>query len=695
MQQKKIEILAPAGSFDSLLAAVRSGADAVYLGASSFSARANARNFDREELKQAAQYCHARGVKLYLALNTLLRQEELPAALALAEYACSLPVDALIVQDPGLIRMLRLCCPDLRLNASTQMSVHTPAGVSLLARLGFSRVVLSRELSLVEIREISDKTKDTPVELETFVHGALCMSVSGQCYFSAVLGSRSGNRGLCAQPCRLPFSVPGGTGHDLSLKDLSMISRLDELEKAGASSAKIEGRMKRPEYVAAASAACRCAADDKEIPEELMRDLSAVFSRSGFTTGYLDGKLGRSMFGVRSKEDVTGATNEVFSHLRAIYQKELPRIPVNFRIFIQRGRPVTLEASDLSGISVQVSGDLPQDAIHRSIDESRCREQLSKTGGTPFLPQSILCTIEDGLSVPASLLNGLRREVLELLEQKRSRWEPVPFTRAEIPAGIHPVDGPMKLRARFSRADSIPDLASRCELVYIPLFSPIEAFRNLRERGIPVAAEIPRAMFGQEETVEKKLRLLKDEDFLDCRAGHIGAVALAVKLGMRVHGGFSLNLMNTPAIEWYQDLGLVDTELSFELTLAQAAALGGSLPRGLVIYGRLPLMLCRNCPAANSEKGCLHCKKIPELTDRRGTKFPIECGKSFVEVLNSVPLYLADRFVEIKKQNFGVLQFTVENSVESGEILSEYLFPDSERKPSFPFTRGLYYRGVE
>ena len=695
MKQNSIEILAPAGSFDSLIAAVRSGADAVYLGASSFSARANAHNFDNSELKQAADYCHARGVKLYLAVNTLLRQDELPAALDLVRYACSLPVDAVIIQDPGLIWMLRVCCPDLHLNASTQMSIHTPAGAQLLARLGFSRVVLARELSLSEIREISDKTQDSPIELESFVHGALCMSVSGQCYFSAMLGSRSGNRGLCAQTCRLPFSAPGGTGHDLSLKDLSMISRLGDLMDAGVCSAKIEGRMKRPEYVAAATAACRHAADGEEIPPVLTHDLAAVFSRSGFTTGYPDGKLGRDMFGVRSKEDVTGATNEVFANLRALYQKEPSRVPVDFSLSIQPNQPVTLCAADPDGRRAEVHGDVPQTAVHRAIDSDRCREQLSKTGGTPFFARSVSCTIAEGLSVPASALNALRRDALTLLEQQRARRDPIPFAAAEIPGSAYYPTAPMKLRARFADPSVIPDLAARCELVYIPLSAPIEVFRGLRERGIPAAAEIPRALFGREESAARKLQILRDEGFLDCRAGNLGAAALAVSLGMRVHGAFSLNVMNTPALRWYQEIGLADTELSFELTLAQAAALGGDLPRGLVIYGRLPLMLCRNCPAANSPKGCLHCIKPPELTDRRGAKFPIECGKSYVEVLNSVPLYLADRFVEIKGQDFGVLHFTVENSVEIVETLSRYLDPAHAGKPDFSFTRGLYYRGVE
>ena len=272
-----MEILAPAGGPEALRAAVFAGADAVYLGGPAFGARANAKNFSREELAQAVEFCHSRGVRVHVTVNILLKDQELEEALDFVRFLCRLPVDAVLVQDVGLFSLLRERAPQLPLHASTQMSLHTPQGVKLLWELGASRVVLARELSLEEIREIRQAC---PVELESFVHGALCMSVSGQCYFSALLGGRSGNRGSCAQPCRLPFAAPGGTGHDLSLKDLSFVKELGQLEQAGVCSAKIEGRMKRPEYVAAAVSACRRAAQGEAVPPQLLEDLQAVFSRS-------------------------------------------------------------------------------------------------------------------------------------------------------------------------------------------------------------------------------------------------------------------------------------------------------------------------------------------------------------------------------------------------------------------------------
>lgn len=697
-----MEILSPAGSPESLLAAVRSGADAVYLGGSAFSARASAKNFDNDALREAVEYCHARGVKVYLAVNTLLRQEELENALQLIEYACTLPVDAVILQDVGLAALLKERAPGLRRSGSTQMSVSSPAGARLLAKNGFQRVVLARELSLAEIAEIRRETAKTPIELESFVHGALCMSVSGQCYFSAMLGSRSGNRGMCAQPCRLPFSVPGGTGHDLSLKDLSMIARLPELSAAGVVSAKIEGRMKRPEYVAAATSACRLAADGKPVPEELSRNLSAVFSRSGFTTGYPDGKLGRHMFGIRSKEDVTIATKDVYGELHAYYKDEYARVPVAFTLTISAGQPVTLTACDADGRTATAQGECPEPALNRPIDAERCTAQLQKTGGTPFLAQSINCTIDEGLSIPISMLNRLRRAVLDELLAQRAVRTPIPFAQKPLEYRVHTA-GPMRFRAHFRSAADVPEAAKQCELVYLPVLAGKESFQSLQERGFPVAAELPRGIFGTEALLRHRLLELKALGITHVWAGTLNALGLALECGMTVHGGYSLNIANTPALDWLAEQGVADTELSFELTLSQAAALGGMLPRGLMVYGRQPLMLCRNCPGGNGgtdTSGCAACGQNTVLTDRRGTQFPIQCQGGAGEVLNSVPLYMADRLREIRNQDFGVFRFSVENSVEIEEIFREYLGLTAVEKPkrdknTHPFTRGLYYRGIE
>jgi putative protease len=469
-----------------------------------------------------------------------------------------------------------------------------------------------------------------------------------------------------------------------------MISRIDDLHRAGVISAKIEGRMKRPEYVAAASHACRLSADGQPIPQDLLQNLDAVFSRSGFTTGYLDGKLGRDMFGVRSKENVTGATSAVFSELHGLYHNEYQKIPLHFILTIQKREPVRLQADDGEGNTVTAVGDLPEEALNRPIDEERCTEQLKKTGGTPFFVEHISCEIGSGLSIPISMLNKLRRSVLEQLEETRGKHPPIAFTMCQLPQTNDHMAKKKKLRARFSNSD-LPESAKQCELIYLPYDTDFNTIEKLKQDGYPIALELPRGMFGMERAVRNRLETAKSAGITDVWAGNLGAAALGKELDFTVHGGFSLNITNSAAMEWYREFGLADTELSFELTLPQAAEIGGKLRRGLLVYGRLPLMLTRNCPAANAG-GCQNCKTAPMLTDRKGIQFPIQCTGACSEVLNSVPLYMADRIKEIRNQDFGVLRFTTETVEETDQIIAQYL---AGSKGSGEYTRGLYYRGIE
>lgn len=683
------EILAPAGGMESIYPAVRLGADAVYLGAEKLSARGGAENFDRRQLKEAVEYCHARGVKVHLACNTLLRDEELSQALDIIKYACKIHIDAIIVQDIGLASLIKSAAPDMPLHASTQMSVHTPAATELLYDMGFSRAVLARELSKKEIIEIA---KVSPIELEVFVHGALCMSVSGQCYFSAMLGSRSGNRGLCAQTCRLPFDAGCGKGFDLSLKDMSHISYLRELRDIGIMSYKIEGRMKRPEYVAAAVAACRQSLDNGFVSEDIMQKLSAVFSRSGFTDGYYNGKLGEEMFGIRSKANVTSATNKVMSQLRTMYKDEAPRVPISFDISVKSGKPSKLCVKDNDGNSITVEGEVPQKAEKVALTDEKCKGYLKKTGGTPFGATDICCDIDSGIMLPAFALNALRRNALDELLKKRSISKPIGFNEITLPkANTRTQKTKISTRARFCDTN-VPDSFLNCELIYVPLFAKDSELVSLMNRGFAVAAEIPRAMFGRESQIEKRLAEVKNLGINEVIASNIGAVALAQRLDMDIHGGFGLNIMNTASVEWAEDMGLLDIETSFELTLEQISKLGGNIPIGIISYGRLPLMLTRNCPAQNSAYGCRNCKNPPKLRDRMSKEFLIGCDKQSCEILNSVPLVLSDRQDEIKGVDFQVLRFSVENSVEKEENLQLF---NKQEPPKSQFTRGLYYRGVE
>lgn len=685
----KIEILAPAGSYESVLPAVYCGADAIYLGGENFSARGNATNFNREQITKAVDFCHKRNVKVYVTINTLIFDNEVKNALEFIKFLCSVPVDALIVQDLGLIALIKKVAPDIPLHASTQMSIHTPAGVRALYELGFKRVVLARELSFNEIKEIS---KDSPVELEVFVHGALCMSVSGQCYMSAMIGGRSGNRGFCAQPCRLPHKTKGSNDYALSLKDLSLIDYIKELSSIGVTSAKIEGRMKRPEYVAASVAAFKSMVDSGTVDKGLIKNLQAVFSRSGFTNGYYMGQRGQHMFGIREKENVLSATKEVFSQIHDLYKSEHGRIPVDFKLTVKANRPIVLTAKDQFGNSVDVLGKVPEIAKTFSLSQDKCIAQLKKTGGTQFFSRNINCEIESCLSVANSQLNLLRRECLTELEEKiKNKFKKFTFNDSvKEKIQKHTSDGSPKIRARFQDTD-IPKEFSQCELVYVPINSSIDEIKKLQSMGINVALEIPRGMFGTESFIRERLALAKQVGIKDIWAGNIGAVKLAVDYGFKVHGGFSLNVCNTYSVEFMKQIGVSDVELSFEMTFEQIRKLGSSVKRGIVAYGRVPLMLMRNCPAATGRNGCRNCKEPLTLTDRKGIEFPIVCHNGCSEILNSVPIYLGDKSNEFCNLDFIVLRFTVENFVEKVEKLNDF---NNHVKKIDGFTRGLYYRGV-
>lgn len=402
-----LEILAPCGGTESLIAAVNSGANAVYLGETTFSARRNAENFTPEQLKEAVRLCHLSGVKVHVALNTLVFDTELDKLEKTVEMIADCGVDAVIVQDFGVAKTIKKIA-DIPLHASTQMTVTSVSGAEMAKEAGFSRVVLAREMSLKEIERV---VKSVDIETEIFVHGAICVCLSGQCYMSAMLGGRSGNRGLCAQPCRLNFTCDKRE-NVLSLKDLSLVSHLREIEKIGVASVKIEGRMKRPEYVAAAVTACRKALAG-ETPD--MENLRAVFSRSGFTDSYYNGTF-EKMQGVRTKEDVVAAPKAI-NELKQLYKDVYKRYSVDISAEIHDGQPSECTA-ECGGISVTVTGDVPQQAINKPSTAEDIAARLSKLGGTVFEPGNVTCNIDSGLILSASAVNSLRRDVIEKLSEK-------------------------------------------------------------------------------------------------------------------------------------------------------------------------------------------------------------------------------------------------------------------------------------
>lgn len=665
----KFEILAPAGSQESLIAGVRCGANAVYLGGKALNARRNAGNFDDEELFEAVKYCHSHGVLVYQTLNTLCSDDELDLVYNAVKYSLEIGVDGFIVQDIGVAKMIKESFPTAKLHASTQMSVMTPEGVSALKEMGFSRAVLPREMTAEEILEIR---KSTDLELEIFVHGALCMSVSGQCLLSAMIGGRSGNRGLCAQPCRLPFSAKGSGSCDLSLKDLSLIKNLDEIGNIGVISLKIEGRMKRPEYVAAAVTAIKKAIEGNyDYKDEI--DLKSVFSRSGFTNGYFANNRGRDMFGTRQKEDVISAKDVLkgFSHL---YDNENPLLPIDMDFVCRSGEKISLTASAL-GKTVTVFGDEPEKAIKKPTSRDAVTEKLSKLGGTQFYAGKINTVVDDGLAVPVSKINALRRTAVELLsEYGKKEVEAYPF---EKPSKIYCAGAPY-YTARFSSAEQVPD-KHPFKYIFIPIWSSADDFADNR-----AGVEIPRGMFGREKEIEQKLIKLKKAGVSYALCGNLGSYTLAKRIGYTVFGDFGLNVFNSVSADMIEI-----PILSPELTASQINSINAK-GKGFIAYGNIPLMLTRNCPVKNSI-GCEKCRKNGGLTDRKGVIFPVVCSPyPCVEVLNSVPIYLAERMAEFHA-DFAHFYFSKESREQVEKIISLY---ENGAKAPFDYTRGLYYRGV-
>ena len=680
----RFEVLSPVGNGEMLIAACRAGADAVYLGAKEFSARRNAENFDDNALKEAVKYCHIRGVKVYLTLNIQIKDGELSSAVDLARRAYNYGIDGVIIADLGLAAVLRRLIPELNLHASTQMTVHTPAALNILKYAGFTRVVAAREMSREELRELCKRSKELNIEVEVFVHGALCMSVSGQCLLSAFLGSRSGNRGLCAGPCRLPFAVKGGTGYDLSLKDLSLLPHIKELCDMGVTSFKIEGRMKRPEYVAAATAACREAVDSGSVPNELDSTLKNVFSRSGFTDGYYVNRLGRDMFGIRTKEDVTAA-DKAFPKIHELYRAERRTVKVKAEITVRNDIPVTLTLDDGEN-RVTVKGDIPKTAQTRPITPEALKSGLDKFGSTPYILEEITVECGEGLFVSAAELNSIRREGTELLDGKRGE-----VRRVQSEAIYTPTErkkkgtAEPKIYARFEDISQIPRNLNGISAVIFPL----EREFDINIDGIELIADIPRGIVS-EALIRKRLRSFKEKGFTAAVCGNLSAVQIAKEEGFNIIAGTGLNVLNSESAAAVSVMGAERVILSNEITVKDAAGLNSPVPTGIVAYGNIPLMLFKNCPLKNGRE-CAKCDKKGSITDRKNTEFPVRCRMGFSELLNSVPVWLADRREELKAVDFTVLYFTDESAKRVNEVINAYkngITADTE------YTRGLFYRGT-
>lgn len=715
-----MELLSPAGAWDAMAAAVQAGADAVYLGCGTFNARRNAKNFSWDELPRAVAYCHLRGVKLYFTLNTLLTDRELPQGRDALIRASEAGVDAVIIQDWGLLALARETVPDLPLHGSTQMTIHSLRGVEEAARRGLHCAVISRELSREDIAAIA---RHSPIPLEVFVHGALCMSVSGQCALSAAIGGRSGNRGLCAQPCRLPYRLDSGkTGYPLSLKDLNLAAHLEELREMGIAIIKLEGRMKRPDYVGAVTGVYAACLRERRapIPEE-ERILTAAFSRQGFTDGYWQGHTGPAMFGIREKAVPENASKNAAGNASAILWAKERTVPITLSAALRRDTPFTLTVADGDGHSITVQGAVPEPARTRPVTADELKKQLGKTGGTVFRIQKLSVQAEDGLSLPVRAINGLRREALEQLAVRRVQVS----SRRILPLATLPETEYCQGEKEYSqREKEYAQKENRKELAYsVSLALPFQLTRELTALAparIILPAEripdfdiagsgfsgewcvaLPRFCKDNEEPILRRLlEQARDKGVTSAAINNLGQVSLAREMGFILRGDTGLNLFNSRSLRELAGWGLASATASFELRWEQIRDINPILPLEALVYGRLPLMLTANCCIANGA-GCsdrnLHgsCGQPHALADRRGEQFPLlpvfGCRN---ELENSKTLYLADKPLAGWGLAWGRLRFTTETAAQCVTVLAQY---QGRQSPVLPedFTRGLYFRGVE
>jgi len=692
-----LELLAPAGSMEALRAAVQNGANAVYLGSGSFNARQGAKNFTPQTLTEAVKYCHVRGVAVHLTLNTLVSDRETGDVATLIRQAALSGVDAFIVQDLSVIQLCRQIAPHIPIHGSTQMSICSLPGVLMCAAWGLSRVVLSRELSRDEIHYIA---VNSPIEIEVFAHGALCMGYSGQCYLSSAIGGRSGNRGRCAQPCRQSYGYGRlENKHPLSLKDNCLVTYLQELSRMGVASIKLEGRMKRPEYVAAVTKVYRTALDSGEVTQEMMETLGAAFNRQGFTDGYYTGRIGTRMFGIR--EDKYDNPKWLQAMRQSYEAAENSLVPIAFHAKIT-ARETELTATDPQGRCCTAPGPRAELARTTPLTEEALAERLKKTGGTPFRCEEVTAEIEEGLTLSAASVNALRRDALNQLMALRARRDRSELGKAKRIPTIAGYKGHPGLTVQVTEREQITDklLKMKPQVLYVPLHilaaDPI--FCHELCRHVPVAAALPRIVHDSEmEQMKEQLRLVRKMGVREALVGNLGLMLPVREVGLKLRGDFGLNLYNSGSVNLMRELEMKSATLSFEMTLPQIRDVSKAVPCEIFAYGRLPLMVTENCLIRGRTGSCTCNTGTTKLMDKTGAEFPIikDGGKCRSILLNGKKLNWLDRQNDLAKLGLWAIRlyFTTENAKEVDNVLSAYINP-----PAFDpgaCTRGLYLRGLE
>ena len=618
MADKLPELLSPAGSGEAFDAAIEGGADAIYFGGTAFNARMSAKNFDSDSLASCVAKAHAYGVKCYVTLNTLVGDRELDKALAAAREFYKKGVDALIVADLGLAAAIRRLLPDVELHASTQMSGHNSAAAKELEKFGFSRMVIAREATLGDIKSF---TETSNLELEVFVHGALCVSHSGQCLFSSMVGGRSGNRGECAQPCRLPYA----SGYSLSLKDLCLAGHIKELIDAKVASLKIEGRMKPPDYVYNVTKTYRKLLDERRnaTPDEI-KYLSEVFSRGGFTDGYFCGKIGHQMLGVRSKEDKEASHGvERFDGLKR-------KVPIDIKAEFSEDKPSELTLSS-DRKTVTVHGDAPFKAINAPMTTADFEKSLVKLGGTPFEVKNVKITAGDGIMMPVSKINELRRAAVSaLLDETRKVPE-------KTQGGVKSFSENKRKTEKTATFTSPEQITAKARKYFDKIYLPLEKYDAAADGII-----IPPVIFDREiQKVEKMLATAKENGAKYALVGNLGHIELAKKYGFEVNGDFRLNATNSQTVTELEKSGFDGVILSPELTLPQIADIKGKI--SVIVYGRIPLMTVEKCVICEIG-GCRKENCKADLVDRTGAAFPIiREGDCRNVIYNSVKTCMSDK----------------------------------------------------
>jgi len=692
-----LELLAPAGSMDALRAAVQNGANAVYLGCGMFNARQSAKNFTTQTLTEAVKYCHVRGVKVHLTLNTLVTDRETHELIELIRHAASTGVDAFIVQDLGVAELCREIAPHVALHGSTQMTIHSLAGVQLCAAMGMSRVVLSRELNREEIQYIC---ANSPIEIEVFAHGALCMCYSGQCYMSALIGGRSGNRGRCAQPCRQSYGYSHWEEkYPLSLKDNCLVHYLQELKSMGVASIKLEGRMKRPEYVATVTAVYRKALDEGVVTRPMEQALLTAFNRQGFTDGYYTGRVDRKMFGIRKETREDPAWIQAARQSYETGESQLVNISFAMEVTARRS---CLTVTDPEGRSCTVEGPVPEVARNMPISAQMIADRLAKTGGTPYRCEGVDALVEPGLTLSAAAINSMRRDVLNQLTAVRARHERHPLGKPQRLKDFLGSGGQPGLTVQVTSREQITAqlMAMETAMLYVPIHILLEDGRLTRQlvRRGNVAAVLPRIVHDGEMTgLQLGLNDLYARGVRDVLVGNLGLLKAARDAGMNIHGDFGLNIYNSRSLSICREMELATATLSFELTMPQIRDLSKALPCEIIAYGRLPLMVMEHCLMKNRTGQCTCNQGTMKLIDKTGAEFPvIKDGNSCRSVLlNGKKLSWLDRQEDLGKLGLWAvrLYFTTENAQETDRVLDEFLQPG-------PFdpgacTRGLYLRGLD